>query len=112
MQSFSFATSLACAHSMAVHSFHLAGKPLRGSRRLRLPSCLVFAFPFEPLLPSPSTSLIFLFGKGQTPRFYMTHLAVDSERAPPNVPGDQNKSKANWSASAWTPQDPVDIACF
>ena len=112
-----------CSRSVSLHHLHALivwpstvstwpEKPLRGSRRLRLPSCLVFAFPFEPLLPSPSTSLIFLFGKGQTPRFWTTHLTVDSEKAPPNVPGGQNKSKANWSASAWTPPDPVDIGRF
>ena len=30
----------------------------------------------------------------------MTHLAVDSERAPPKVRGGQSKLKDNWSASA------------
>ena len=40
------------------------------------------------LSPRPPSS--FLSGEGQTPRFWMTHLTVDSERAPPNVPGGQN----------------------
>jgi len=50
-------------------------------------------FPFRTPATLSSSSLIFPLGGRPDPRFWMAHLTVDSERAPPNVPGGKRSQR-------------------